>query len=1340
MLAIDILFDIFNNSARRLNILESYHFTLSDFIEVTGEHDTFGQEEVLSLQVLLAEREGQVASLNQALAEREGRVASLNQALAEREGRVASLNQALAEREGQVASLNQALVEREGQLYALTNSRSWRLTAPLRSLGGGMTKMLRLRNVHSYLVERKVAQSGYFDTAFYLNEYPDVANAQISPLAHYLNFGWKEGRDPSAVFSTRLYLENNNDVRVAEINPLLHYIFHGKVEGRQLGNSKEKIFHPEPNAVEKHVKPADDTENTRLEYDFFRIVPFYLNPHKEVACESSRKIAVHLHVIHKNTTDRCVDFLKNIPLKFDLYVSIPDGCEANGAELGFRHDLPLAQRIIVENVPDRGRGLAPLIIQFGGRMSAYDIVAHFHSPIFLNKSEMDASFEASIRVMCGSKRGVAQIVNLLEDDAKTVFPAGKRLSRELLESSGGSDIAESILARYSAFNDAGFPPTEFPSCEFFWTKASCLRELLALPLCYEDFSEGSVPISGGLDETLEAMLLVLSSSHQGRNYCIESPELSDEPREYYEEQYDFREDIVHDTIKVLAYYLPQFHPTPENDEWHGKGFTEWHKVEAAYPLFHGHYQQHVPHPDIGYYHLDSPHQLEKQAELMHKSGVHGMIFYHYWFSGKLILEKPAQMLIANQNIDMPYCFCWANENWTRRWDGNENEILLGQVYSRNDAREFVRYLIPFFKDERYIRIEGRPVLFVYRPSSIEHCDDYLSIWRDECELSGLKAPYVVATLTRGATAPADYGMDAAVERVLQDWTGGAVPELNDQLLPYWPINGSILDYSAVADHYINKKLDNDYVLFRSAVPVWDNTARYGSEAYALHRFATSKMQQWVEQLINYSEQNLPADRRFVVINAWNEWAEGAHLEPDTRFGYGYLNAIGRALCNFQFNSIDYMELDDGLTVSLELTTSAVQNFRQDFAARDKFLRCLANAILYAKCKVVTDDADLAGGLAKEGVACNGLAGGVIAQYKLLFSDLFVFPQGTIETLLKMALRHPGFDISSTPSNDPSLLHATRMENFVIPSGHSRGPGIELRLRHPANGTKCCPQAKCFILKSEPESKKSARGDRVATIVRFHRNGDRQLLDNAVFSLLAQSGCRVQLYLALQDFEDEEVRQMEAELAALPWSDSCQPVIRRYQSTHANPDLRSLMLNDTLKAVGSGYAAFLDYDDILFPGAYKALINRLNESKKSVTFGRVYSAIVHGSSGLTIRREKTFIHGRSYEDFLINNHAPLHSFLLDMGRIDLSGVIYFDDMKYMEDYYLTLQLFNDKNTDWDSLKREEFIGDYIHRVGGVQNTLAINCEITKSALLRDSEYIKCEQRLNALRKRITTDLQ
>ena len=373
---------------------------------------------------------------------------------------------------------------------------------------------------------------------------------------------------------------------------------------------------------------------------------------------------------------------------------------------------------------------------------------------------------------------------------------------------------------------------------------------------------------------------------------IKGGETSLDHENIYEDQEDFSNKNNNKDIKILAYYLPQFHPIPENDKWHGKGFTEWTKVKAAKPLFDGHYQPHIPHENIGYYILDNSDVLKRQALDMKKACVYGMIFYHYWFSGKLILEKPAQLLLASKDIEMPFAFCWANENWTRRWDGEENNVLLKQIYSINDAAEFIKYLIPFFKDDRYIKINNRPLLFIYRANLIDSIQGYIDVFAKECSKENICPPYIVAVQTRGVMSPGIYGMDAAVERTLFDWGGGKIPSINKEVNTN--ISNPILDYSDVKDYYCSIKKNNDYICFRSIVPNWDNTARYNEQAHIVHNSNPKIFEDWLDTIIEKTKE-LPEDQRFIVINAWNEWGEGNHLEPDVRNGYANLNAVGRAM-------------------------------------------------------------------------------------------------------------------------------------------------------------------------------------------------------------------------------------------------------------------------------------------------------------------------------------------------------------------------------------------------------------------------------------------------------------
>ena len=379
--------------------------------------------------------------------------------------------------------------------------------------------------------------------------------------------------------------------------------------------------------------------------------------------------------------------------------------------------------------------------------------------------------------------------------------------------------------------------------------------------------------------------------------CLEHNDLTALRKSEFEPQIDYSDMIIHKKIKILSYYLPQFYPIPENDLWHGKGFTEWTKVKSAESLFKYHYQPHIPNEDLGYYILNSPEILKKQADMMKKAGVFGQIFYHYWFLGKQLLEKPAQILLKNKDIDMNFCFCWANESWTKKWDSNEKETLVEQLYSKDDAYSFINYLIPFFKDSRYIKIDDRPLLFIYRVASIPNdiLKHYLNVWEIECNKNNINKPFIVPTLIRGCDNPREFDMDAAVDRVPYDWR-----EIMDCLIKIRPsdeFGGMIFDYNKVADFYLKQNRSKSFLQFSSLSTNWDNTPRYDKNAIMLHGSSPAKFQKWLEELILYSESKLPEDKQIIVVNAWNEWAEGAHLEPDKKFGYAYLNSIGRALSN-----------------------------------------------------------------------------------------------------------------------------------------------------------------------------------------------------------------------------------------------------------------------------------------------------------------------------------------------------------------------------------------------------------------------------------------------------------
>ena len=352
--------------------------------------------------------------------------------------------------------------------------------------------------------------------------------------------------------------------------------------------------------------------------------------------------------------------------------------------------------------------------------------------------------------------------------------------------------------------------------------------------------------------------------------------------------------------RLIAFYLPQFHPTPENDEWWGTGFTEWRNVVKARPLFAGHYQPHLP-ADLGFYDLRVPEVREQQAALAREYGVYGFCYYHYWFHGRRVLQRPFAEVLESGRPDFPFCLCWANENWTRVWDGGERALLLEQRYSAEDDRSHIRSLIAAFRDRRYIRIDGRPLFLVYRTEALPDPARTAEIWREECTRAGVGDPYL-ARVERfvGGVDPATIGFDAAVEFAPE---GGGAPMFRGAMPRVLSKLGLFPrcfqeNYVAKYDHVVagmRRKPAAAYTRFRCVSPSWDNTPRRRTGARVLIDATPDKYGVWLRETLRETARTSRGDRRIVFVNAWNEWAEGCHLEPDLRWGRAYLEATRRAV-------------------------------------------------------------------------------------------------------------------------------------------------------------------------------------------------------------------------------------------------------------------------------------------------------------------------------------------------------------------------------------------------------------------------------------------------------------
>jgi 2-polyprenyl-3-methyl-5-hydroxy-6-metoxy-1,4-benzoquinol methylase len=356
--------------------------------------------------------------------------------------------------------------------------------------------------------------------------------------------------------------------------------------------------------------------------------------------------------------------------------------------------------------------------------------------------------------------------------------------------------------------------------------------------------------------------------------------------------------IPPDCPRPIAFYLPQFHPFPENDAWWGRGFTEWTNVTGATPQFVGHYQPHLP-IDLGFYDLRVPEVMKRQVELAKKYGIHGFCFHYYWFSGKRLMERPLFDFLERKELSMPFCLCWANEPWSRRWDGSEDELLIRQDLRPEDDARFIDDLLPFLGDERYIAIGGRPVLIIYRPHfwRKNRVLDLVKAMRLEAGRHGFSGLYLIAALSHDfSDDPRDWGFDAGME--FPPHLCGGVPRARNVRLFNPDFRGSVHDMRALVDaeEYMRPSA---FTTFKTVFPSWDNTARKANDALVFHHSGPDVYAGWLNNALRYTHAHNGPDEQFVFINAWNEWAEGAHLEPDRKYGYAFLQATADVLSAFE---------------------------------------------------------------------------------------------------------------------------------------------------------------------------------------------------------------------------------------------------------------------------------------------------------------------------------------------------------------------------------------------------------------------------------------------------------
>lgn len=609
----------------------------------------------------------------------------------------------------------------------------------------------------------------------------------------------------------------------------------------------------------------------------------------QLPLESPAKIAVVVHVFYADLLPELLASLAALPVEFDLVVT-----NASGETVTVPRDgLPRLRNVVLFDVENRGRDIFPLVqVVNAGILDPYELVLKLHTKKSAwreEHTELSGSGgewkDQFLSSLVGGQDEVTAILDAFADDPNLglVTAPGNVVGKEFW----GADeqITRELLRRLEL--DVDHDALRFAAGSMYWVRAFVLQGLRALNLTADDFDDEAGQIDGTTAHAIERSIGILTE--EAGLTLTETDTLPAAPTGGWE-RYRFAAPRT-PGVRFVPFYLGQFHPTPENDVWWGKGFTEWTNVTAARPVYRGHHQPKLP-SELGFYDLRLDEIREAQARLAREHGIAAFMYYYYWFAGQRLLSEPIERLLAS-DTPMPFCIMWANENWTRRWDGRSSDILIGQDYDLVPAESFIDDVMPFLKDPRYLRVGGRPVLAVYRPAQMDDFDAVLETWRRRAREEGVGELLVLAV----AVAEEFDGIGANFREHGLDGTLGFPPHN----LPWAPgpaeklalqpqFRGNLMSYGALAEAARTRLRTLADGVNPGVMVNFDNTARrqwrpdvwYGSNPYTFRR--------WVAQAAA-AVMHRPPEERLVFINAWNEWAEGAILEPTDRAGRTYLQAV-----------------------------------------------------------------------------------------------------------------------------------------------------------------------------------------------------------------------------------------------------------------------------------------------------------------------------------------------------------------------------------------------------------------------------------------------------------------
>ena len=703
---------------------------------------------------------------------------------------------------------------------------------------------------------RKIRESGLFDSGFYTTHHPNMRWLfRQFPVRHYVTIGEREYLRPNPDFSSSIYLRYNPDVQQAGIPAFLHYV---EIGHRELRVTKEL---PEPAPGLARAMPK-------------------LGGGATAAADH----ALVAHVFYHDLWDEIADRIEGAGLDFDLFVTITDkGAETDELVEAIAERFPRAR---AWRFPNRGRDVLPFVhLVNAGVLDGYTAVCKLHTKRSPHREDGDDWRRHLIGGILPGAETEALLETFLATPDAAVWVADGQHYRS--PEWWGSNIATvtRLLQRLEIRVEGELA---FPAGSIYWLKPAMITMIKALMLAPEEFDVEAAQLDGTLAHAFERTLGFLVAAgglrvvETGELAPLETPARTGTPPAY-----------------VSAFYLPQFHPIPENDAWWGKGFTEWTAVTRAKPNYAGHVQPYLP-ADLGFYDLRVTETMGAQWRLAMENGVDAFCVYHYWFDGRRVLEQPLDNLLARPEVPFRYYLCWANEAWRRNWDGLSGEILLDQPYGQGFEAALVASTLPHFADPRYARPDGtRPRFVIYRPSDMPDPAANVAALRAAWAEAGHPEVELGAVLfhVEGENEVAADLFDFWVEMPPHGLVGAADylaggPNGIDPALGLVPdFDGLVYDYNAVIAASLAKRFPRELRgrVIAGVMPSWDNTARRGRAGHIAYGANPLRFEKWLRGVV---ETRLAGSyRQELFINAWNEWAEKAVLEPSAQYGASYLAAL-----------------------------------------------------------------------------------------------------------------------------------------------------------------------------------------------------------------------------------------------------------------------------------------------------------------------------------------------------------------------------------------------------------------------------------------------------------------